>query len=258
MQLNKFFLGRWLTWPLAFSVGIHGSVIAALLYVSVEQMRIQPEIEDAPIAVTMVNIDTFAAPQPAAAEPQAEPEPEPEPEPIDEAPPEPEVLPEPVPVPIPEPVKPKPKPVKKEVKKPEVKKPEVKKPDVKKTVAPPDDKPFKSDEPALVSTNAPVKSAPKASVPGVSTSTGPKALSKAKPTYPARALALGVEGQVKVQYDIDENGRVTNVRILEATPRNTFEREVKQVMRKWRFEAVAAKDYVTTVVFKIGGTTEMD
>ncbi|HDL6986686.1 TPA: energy transducer TonB [Yersinia enterocolitica] len=254
MQLNKFFLGRWLTWPLAFSVGIHGSVIAALLYVSVEQMRIQPEIEDAPIAVTMVNIDTFAAPQPAAAEPQAEPEPEP----IDEAPPEPEVLPEPVPVPIPEPVKPKPKPVKKEVKKPEVKKPEVKKPDVKKTVAPPDDKPFKSDEPALVSTNAPVKSAPKASVPGVSTSTGPKALSKAKPTYPARALALGVEGQVKVQYDIDENGRVTNVRILEATPRNTFEREVKQVMRKWRFEAVAAKDYVTTVVFKIGGTTEMD
>ncbi|MBW5831986.1 TonB system transport protein TonB [Yersinia enterocolitica] len=249
MQLNKFFLGRRLTWSLAFSVGIHGSVIAALLYVSVEQMRIQPEIEDAPIAVTMVNIDTFAAPQPAAAEPQAEPEPEP----IEEAPPEPEVLPEPVPVPIPEPVKPKPKPVKKEVKKPEVKKP-----DVKKTVAPPDNKPFKSEEPALVSTNAPVKSAPKASVPGVSTSTGPKALSKAKPTYPARALALGVEGQVKVQYDIDENGRVTNVRILEATPRNTFEREVKQVMRKWRFEAVAAKDYVTTVVFKIGGTTEMD
>ncbi|HHL2560035.1 TPA: TonB system transport protein TonB [Yersinia enterocolitica] len=251
MQLNKFFLGRRLTWPLAFSVGIHGSVIAALLYVSVEQMRIQPEIEDAPIAVTMVNIDTFAAPQPAAAEPQAEPEPEP----IEEAPPEPEVLPEPVPVPIPEPVKPKPKP--KPVKK-EVKKPEVKKPDVNKAVAPPDDKPFKSEEPALASTHAPVKSAPKSSVPGVSTSTGPKALSKAKPTYPARALALGVEGQVKVQYDIDENGRVTNVRILEATPRNTFEREVKQVMRKWRFEAVAAKDYVTTVVFKIGGTTEMD
>ena len=251
MQLNKFFLGRRLSWSLVFSVGLHGSVIAALLYASVAQIRAQPDIEDAPLAVTMVNIDTFAAPQPAAAEPQAEPEPEP----VEEAPPEPEVLPEPVPVPIPEPVKPKPKP--KPVKK-EVKKPEVKKPDVKKTVAPPDDKPFKSDEPALVSTNAPVKSAPKASVPGVSTSSGPKALSKAKPTYPARALALGVEGQVKVQYDIDENGRVTNVHILDATPRNTFEREVKQVMRKWRFEAVAAKDYVTTIVFKIGGTMEMN
>ncbi|MGE4800729.1 TonB system transport protein TonB [Yersinia hibernica] len=249
MQLNKFFFGRRLTWPLAFSVGLHGSVIAALLYVSVEQMNTQPE--DAPLAVTMVNIDTFAAPQPAAAEPQAAPEPEA----VEETPPEPEVLPEPVPVPLPEPVKPKPKP--KPVKK-EVKKPEVKKPDVKKTVAPPDDKPFKSDESALVSTNAAVKSAPKVSVPGASISSGPKALSKAKPTYPARALALGVEGQVKVQYDIDDDGRVTNVRILEATPRNTFEREVKQVMRKWRFEAVAAKNYVTTIVFKIGGTTEMN
>ncbi|WP_145572843.1 TonB system transport protein TonB [Yersinia mollaretii] len=246
MQLNKFFRGRRLTWPIVFSVGLHGSVVAALLYVSVEQMNVQPEIEDAPIAVTMVNVADFAAPQPAAAEPQAEPEPEP----IEEAPPEPEVLPEPVPVPIPEPVKPKPKP--KPVKK------EVKKPEVKKTEAPPDDKPFKSDEPALVTNNAPVKSAPKAAAPGASTTAGPRALSKAKPTYPARALALGVEGQVKVQYDIDEDGRVTNVRILEATPRNTFEREVKQVMRKWRFEAVAAKDYVTTIVFKIGGTMEMD
>ncbi|CFQ32841.1 TonB system transport protein TonB [Yersinia bercovieri] len=246
MQLNKFFLGRRLTWPIAFSVGLHGSVVAALLYVSVEQMSVQPEIEDAPIAVTMVNIAAFAAPQPAAAEPQAEPEP------VEEAPPEPEVLPEPVPVPIPEPVKPQPKPKPKPVKK------EVKKPEVKRTEAPPDDQPFKSDEPALVANNAPVKSAPKAAAPGASTTAGPKALSKAKPTYPARALALGVEGQVKVQYDIDADGRVTNVRILEATPRNTFEREVKQVMRKWRFEAVAAKDYVTTIVFKIGGNMEMD
>lgn len=248
MQLNKFFLGRRLTWPIAFSVGLHGSVVAALLYVSVDQMSVQPEIEDAPIAVTMVNIAAFAAPQPAAAEPQAEPEPEP----VEEAPPEPEVLPEPVPVPIPEPVKPKPKPKPKAVKK------EVKKPEVKRTEAPPDDQPFKSDEPALVANNAPVKSAPKAVAPGASTTAGPKALSKAKPTYPARALALGVEGQVKVQYDIDADGRVTNVRILEATPRNTFEREVKQVMRKWRFEAVAAKDYVTTIVFKFGGNMEMD
>ncbi|CNI35179.1 TonB system transport protein TonB [Yersinia mollaretii] len=248
MQLNKFFRGRRLTWPIVFSVGLHGSVVAALLYVSVEQMNVQPEIEDAPIAVTMVNVADFAAPQPAAAEPQTEPEPEP----VEEAPPEPEVLPEPVPVPIPEPVKPKPKPKPKPVKK------EVKKPEVKKSEAPPDDKPFKSDEPALVTNNAPVKSAPKAAAPGASTTAGPRALSKAKPTYPARALALGVEGQVKVQYDIDEDGRVTNVRILEATPRNTFEREVKQVMRKWRFEAVAAKDYVTTIVFKIGGTMEMD
>ncbi len=231
---------------------MHGSVVAALLYVSVEQMKIQPEIEDTPLAVTMVNIAEFAAPQPAAAAPEPVQEtpavPEETPPVLEETPPEPEELPEPVPVPVPEPVKPKPKPVKKEVKKPEV----------KKTQAPPDDKPFKSDEAALVANNAPVKSAPVASTPGLSTSAGPKALSKAKPSYPARALALGIEGQVKVQYDIDESGRVTNVRVLEATPRNTFEREVKQVMRKWRFEAVAAKNYVTTIVFKLDGKMEMN
>ncbi|AJJ71706.1 TonB system transport protein TonB [Yersinia pseudotuberculosis] len=252
MQLIKFFSDRRLTWSLIFSIGLHGSVVAALLYVSVEQMKIQPEIEDTPLAVTMVNIAEFAAPQPAAAAPEPVQEtpavPEETPPVLEETPPEPEELPEPVP----EPVKPKPKPVKKEVKK------EVKKPEVKKTQAPPDDKPFKSDEAALVANNAPVKSAPVASTPGLSTSAGPKALSKAKPSYPARALALGIEGQVKVQYDIDESGRVTNVRVLEATPRNTFEREVKQVMRKWRFEAVAAKNYVTTIVFKLDGKMEMN
>lgn len=252
MQLIKFFSDRRLTWSLIFSIGLHGSVVAALLYVSVEQMKIQPEIEDTPLAVTMVNIAEFAAPQPAAAAPELVQEtpavPEETPPVLEETPPEPEELPEPVP----EPVKPKPKPVKKEVKK------EVKKPEVKKTQAPPDDKPFKSDEAALVANNAPVKSAPVASTPGLSTSAGPKALSKAKPSYPARALALGIEGQVKVQYDIDESGRVTNVRVLEATPRNTFEREVKQVMRKWRFEAVAAKNYVTTIVFKLDGKMEMN
>ncbi len=252
MQLIKFFSDRRLTWSLIFSIGLHGSVVAALLYVSVEQMKIQPEIEDTPLAVTMVNIAEFTAPQPAAAAPEPVQEtpavPEETPPVLEETPPEPEELPEPVP----EPVKPKPKPVKKEVKK------EVKKPEVKKTQAPPDDKPFKSDEAALVANNAPVKSAPVASTPGLSTSAGPKALSKAKPSYPARALALGIEGQVKVQYDIDESGRVTNVRVLEATPRNTFEREVKQVMRKWRFEAVAAKNYVTTIVFKLDGKMEMN
>ena len=256
MQLIKFFSDRRLTWSLIFSIGLHGSVVAALLYVSVEQMKIQPEIEDTPLAVTMVNIAEFAAPQPAAAAPEPVQEtpavPEETPPVLEETPPEPEELPEPVPVPVPEPVKPKPKPVKKEVKK------EVKKPEVKKTQAPPDDKPFKSDEAALVANNAPVKSAPVASTPGLSTSAGPKALSKVKPSYPARALALGIEGQVKVQYDIDESGRVTNVRVLEATPRNTFEREVKQVMRKWRFEAVAAKNYVTTIVFKLDGKMEMN
>lgn len=42
-----------------------------------------------------------------------------------------------------------------------------------------------------------------------------------------------------------------NLRILEATPRNIFEREVKKAVKIWRYEAIAVKDYVTEIVFKI-------
>ncbi len=104
----------------------------------------------------------------------------------------------------------------------------------------------------------PVLSASPAMITGKPGLSKPKVLIKAKPEYPLRALALHIEGWVKVQYDINEMGRVTNIRVLEAKPRNLFEREVRQAMKKWRFEAVEARDYVTTVVFKMGGDSEID
>lgn len=87
--------------------------------------------------------------------------------------------------------------------------------------------------------------------PSTGTNREPNAFKKVKPVYPARALALGIEGKVKVQYDIDAQGRVHNIRLLESDPPNIFERSVKKAMRQWAFEAHPFKDRVTVIVFKL-------
>lgn len=225
--------------PLLISVVLHGSVIGALLYASFHQVVEMPKASQ-PISVSMVAPEVQPEPQPAppVVEPQSEPvvEPEPAPEPP---------KPEPVPIPKPEPKpKPKPKPVKKDVVKP---KQEVK----PRPAAPVETRPTEQTKPST---------APKTSqAPSTAVSTGPRALTVGKPSYPSRAFALRVEGRVRVQFDVDSAGQVDNIRILSAEPRNMFEREVKQAMRKWRYEAgKPGKDMTMNIVFKINGGTSIE
>src|SRR5471032_43285 len=229
MPLKKFGFIR-ITLPFIIAVGIHVAVIGALLYVTMTETIKLPKQEQRVMSVTMVNPADFAPPP----KPQVAPEPEPEPEVKPEPPP-----PEAVPLPEPKP-KPKAKPVEKTVERTE--------------------KPKVTDDASLLNNNKPdVKPAAKPSVPATQgVSTGPRPLDRSKPQYPARAFALRLEGRVRVQFDVDSEGRVDNVRILSAEPRNMFEREVKQAMRKWRYEPKAANNLVVNLVFRINGGTSVE
>lgn len=231
-------LPRRFPWPTVLSVVLHGAVVAGLLYTSVHQVIEMPAPAQ-PISVTMVAPVDLEPPQPEVVQPPPEPvvEPEPEPEPIPEPPKE-----TPVVIHKPEP-KPKPKPKPKPVHKVEKPKREVK--PVEPRTAP-------------VQSTAPVRPTPAAKPSPATNSapvaTGPRLLSRNQPAYPQRALALRIEGNVRVKFDVDANGSISNVSILSAKPSNMFEREVKQAMKKWRYESGKPGQGLTVnIVFRING-----
>ncbi|AJZ89772.1 energy transducer TonB [Klebsiella michiganensis] len=239
-------LPRRFPWPTLLSVGIHGAVVAGLLYTSVHQV-IESPAPSQPISVTMVAPADLEPPQPQVVQPPpqpvAEPEPEPEPEPIPEPPKEaPVVIHKPEPKP-----KPKPKPVKK------VEQP---KRDAK-PVEPRQASPFENNAPVQPVPTPAAKSAPAAPVQTVNT--GPRAISRGEPQYPARAFALRMDGNVRVKFDVDADGRVNNVEILSAQPANMFEREVKLAMKKWRYESGRPGQGITVnIKFRISGGASVD
>ncbi|MGL9723394.1 TonB family protein [Sodalis sp. (in: enterobacteria)] len=149
-----------------------------------------------PSAVEQPMIVMLVAPDPQPVAPEPEVAPQPVPEP------EPEPVPEPpapvqVPKPVPKP-KPKPKPERHREIKPRTPKPETR----------------------------PASPAPSA----------PRATFRSNPIYPPRARALGIEGRISVMYDVNAEGRVENIRIVAAQPRNMFERDVRLAMRRWTYE----------------------
>ncbi|UVK77448.1 MAG: hypothetical protein FKGGLIKP_00033 [Sodalis sp. Fse] len=82
----------------------------------------------------------------------------------------------------------------------------------------------------------------------------PRAISRVDPIYPERARAMGMEGSLVVMYDVDGAGRVKNVRILSAQPRNMFERDVRLAMRSWIYETSKPADNLTlTFKFNLRG-----
>ncbi|MFT4021890.1 MAG: TonB family protein [Acinetobacter sp.] len=85
-----------------------------------------------------------------------------------------------------------------------------------------------------------------------------KALTR-RVNYPIRAKSLGVEGRVKVLFDITENGTVQNIRILSESPPDVFASNVKKDMTRWRYQTSRAlSNQTVTIIFKLDGHVKLE
>ena len=90
-------------------------------------------------------------------------------------------------------------------------------------------------------------------------------LSGADLVYPDQARAAGVEGVVRVRYDVTVAGRVVNAEVDAADPAGVFDAAALALVRSWRFrpavedgELVAAPARVSEVRFQLGDTDRYD
>lgn len=60
-------------------------------------------------------------------------------------------------------------------------------------------------------------------------------LNQVLPVYPDSARRRGIEGYVKLAFTITAEGKVENVRVIESSPANVFNREARRAAVRWRF-----------------------
>ena len=56
------------------------------------------------------------------------------------------------------------------------------------------------------------------------------------PKYPKQAAEEKVEGWVKMSAVITENGKVTDINVLDSQPKGIFEKEAKRAFSKWFYK----------------------
>ncbi len=61
-------------------------------------------------------------------------------------------------------------------------------------------------------------------------------LVRVPPVYPVSAKHRGIEGWVRVRLEVEEDGRVGSVRVLESAPAGVFDQSVVRCVSGWRFQ----------------------
>ncbi|MDQ2069467.1 energy transducer TonB [Natronospira bacteriovora] len=58
---------------------------------------------------------------------------------------------------------------------------------------------------------------------------------RVEPQWPREALVQGIEGWVRIEFTIREDGSVANPRVIESEPRRVFDRAALRAIQRWRF-----------------------
>jgi len=61
-------------------------------------------------------------------------------------------------------------------------------------------------------------------------------ISSPSPEYPRRAIRLGVEGSVRLEFDVDTDGSVLDPYVVDSSPAGVFDRAAIKAVRKFLYE----------------------
>ncbi len=82
-------------------------------------------------------------------------------------------------------------------------------------------------------------------------------LNEVLPEYPDQARRRGIEGHVKLAFTITAQGRVEDIRVIESSPANVFDRSARRAAARWRFAPrtedgqAVAREAVKTLEFRL-------
>jgi TonB family protein len=93
-----------------------------------------------------------------------------------------------------------------------------------------------------------------AELPPLGDYAGPKPtpLERPGPAYPTLAESAGIEGKVRVRFDVREDGGVTNVRVVDSTPPLLFDSVALYAVSSWEYQpGQAAESQQITLRFDL-------
>ncbi|MGF1743167.1 energy transducer TonB [Vibrio profundum] len=80
-------------------------------------------------------------------------------------------------------------------------------------------------------------------------------LYRVEPRYPSMALKRKIQGHIVLKFNIDEQGRPTDIKVIEAKPKYLFNRDAIQALRKWKYQPKLVDG---KAVVQIGRTQRID